>query len=297
MARRLSIWTLATLAVTALGIRSASADGLPTFTGNVANDFPIAPNNGVVEIVDHPMANGQSNPQHVAQASWITQQGWTTGFEMKDMRLMYDAKTDTLAVGLNYFGIAGNGSGNGNPNVTDPRVTAAGGVDPAHLGGDKSISVVIDPTNSGNPAIIAGVPADKTHAGPGIDGFTAAQYQSSGGGWAYSYGKALPQFTGNLAFDPSAAHPGFEFTIPNFSKIPGMDLSKGFSIGEFSGSQYLIVAGKDIMPLTHVIFPTSAAEIITPEPATLLSWSLGLGAAGLWSRRRRRSRAAAVSAA
>ena len=232
MVRRvLSIWTLAALAC--LGVRSASADGLPTFTGNVPNDFPIAPNNGVTEIVDHPMANGQSDPQHVAQSPWITQQGWTTGFEMKDMRLMYDAKTDTLAVGLNYFGIAGNGSGNGNPNVTDPRVTAAGGVDPPHLGGDKSITVVIDPTNSGTPAIVAGVPADKSHAGPGIDGFTVAQYQDSGNGWGYSYGKALPQFTGQLAFDPSAAHPGFEFTIPNFSKIPGIDLSKGFGIGVF----------------------------------------------------------------
>ena len=295
MARRvLSIWTLAVLAC--FGVRSASADGLPTFTGNVANDFPIAPNNGVTEIVDHPMANGLSDPNHVAQSPWITQQGWTTGFEMKDMRLMYDPKTDTLAVGLNYVGIAGNGSGNGNPMMTDPRVTAAGGVDPPHLGGDKSISVVIDPTNSGTPAIVAGVPADKTHAGPGIDGFTVAKYQDTGNGWGYSYGKALPQFTGQLAFDPSSAHPGIEFTITNFSKIPGLNLSKGFGIGSFSGSQFLIVAGKDIMPLTHVVLPTSAAEIVTPEPATLLSWSLGLGAAGLLARRRRRRDAVFVSA-
>lgn len=294
MVRRDStIWTLAVLAC--LGVRSASAGGLPTFTGNVANDFPIAPNNGVTVIVDHPMANGQSDPHHVAQSSWMTQEGWTTGFQMKDMRLMYDPKTDTLAVGLNYFGIAGNGSGNGNPLVTDPRVTAAGGVDPPHLGGDKSITVVIDPTNSGTPSIVAGVPADKAHAGPGLNGFTVAQYQDTGNGWGYSYGKALPQFTGQLAFDPSAAHPGFEFTITNFSKIPGMNLAKGFGIGSFSGSQYLIVAGKDIMPITRVVLPTSALEVVTPEPATSLSWSIGLGASALLARRRRR-RVAAESA-
>ena len=53
----------------------------------------------------------------------MTQAGLINGYVMKDIRLSYDAKTDTLAVGVNFYGIAGNtdGSPDGGTNPQDDR--------------------------------------------------------------------------------------------------------------------------------------------------------------------------------
>jgi hypothetical protein len=282
-------WRVALGVALALGaVRPAPAAGLPTFTGNVAQDFPTTPGSGVTVIP----VNASPTSTDVAQAAWMTQQGWVTGWAVKDVRLQYDPATDTMAVGVNTFSVAGNADGNGTPGVPDPRMSAAGGVDPAHLGGDKSITVGFDMTNSGTPTFVAGVPADKSKAGPGLDGFTVASYQSSGSGLQYSYGQALPNHTGQLAFDPSAAHPNFEFTISNFSKFPGFDPTKGFGITLFAGSAFDVVAGEEYVPLAKVAMPQSGSQTVnTPEPATLLAWS-AVGVLAL-ARSRRRPRAGA----
>ena len=84
-----------------------------------------------------------------------------------------------------------------------------------------------NPSNPPAPVIVAGVPGNKSQAGTGLDGFTVAKYAPAGGAGGRnhdlvtSFGKTLTSGMGNLAFDPSAAHPGFEFTITNFSKLLG----------------------------------------------------------------------------
>src|SRR5262249_6502152 len=130
--------------------------------------------------------------------------------------------------------IFGDADGNGNPGQASPQMAAQGGLNTAHLGGDKSIAIAFAPINPANPSqptapvVIAGVPADKSMVGSGtIDGFTVSQFMN-GAGLQHSFGQQLPQFTGNLAFDPSAAHPQLEFTIPNFSKIPGLNGLSGY---------------------------------------------------------------------
>jgi len=159
--------------------------------------------------------------------------------------------------------------------------------DPAHLGGDKSIALAIAPVNSSNvtqpgiPLVIAGVPADKTKAGAGIDGFTVSQYNAAyaSDGLGYQFGQTLPQFTGNLAYDPTPAHPEVEFTITNFSKIPGLNPANGFWIEAYAGSAVDGVAGEAGLAWTKV--PVNAAQQIpnTPEPTTWLAWTLVIGTA------------------
>ena len=125
-----------------------------------------------------------SNPLNIGQSQWITTNGWVSGWSIQDIRTNYDATTDTLYVGVNTFKNAKGqyapfGQANGDPTGTPT------GYDPAHLGGDKSIALAIAPVNPtnlsqpGTPVVIAGVPADKTIAGTGTDGFTVSQFNAS----------------------------------------------------------------------------------------------------------------------
>lgn len=278
--------TLATLAL--LAARPVSADAIQ-FTGNVENDFALTPGRGVVRVVDFATPDGSTDPGDVAQADWITAQGRTTGWNIKDLRLAYDNRTDTLQVGVSFFGIAGDADGNGDPGGADPRTSASGGIDLPNLGGRESISVGFDLRNRGVTDVIAGVPGDKSKAGPGIDGFTVASSTNSSrnANLAFSYGQTLTQHLGGLAFDPSAAHPDFEFTIANFSQLPNFDPTQGFSIRAFAGTPDDVVAGEDQVPWTRINFPRVDAQV--PEPATLLAWTVLIGGVA-WRRRGLRRR-------
>src|SRR5262249_18012099 len=129
--------------------------------------------------------------------------------------------------------------------------------------------------------IVAGVPADKSTAGPGTDGFNIAKFKETGVGIAYDYGATLHDQMGNLAFDPDKTHPGFEFTIKNFSQLPGYDPPNGFGVSVYAGTPDDVVAGEDTIPYTHI----SPAAI--PEPATWLGWSLATVGAVVGLRRAR----------
>jgi len=277
--RRLYTWNVALLIL--LGLNAPAANAAPIdFTGNVPNDFNPATNPGVV------VTPVSSNPLDIGQASWITANGWVSGWSIQDIRTYYNASTDTLDVGINTFknsqGVnAPFGQANGDPTGTPTSY------DPAHLGGDKSIAIAFAPVSTSNPSqpgtplAIAGVPADKTKVGAGIDGYTVSQYNAANAssGLGYQFGQTLPQFTGNLAYDPTPAHPQLEFTITNFSKIPGLDPSKGFWIAMYAGSAEDGVAGEAGLAWTQV--PITAAQQIpnTPEPTTWLAWTLIAGAA------------------
>jgi hypothetical protein len=281
--RRFCSWSFAILVSIGLGSSAALAAPIQ-FTGNVANDFPLT-NPSVFS------APVSSNPLNIGQSDWITNRGWISGWSIQDIRTSYDASSDTLSVGINTFKNAQGqyapfGQANGDPSGTPTSY------DPAHLGGDKSIALAFAPVNATNvsqpgaPVMIAGVPADKTTAGTGIDGFTVSQFDPSraSAGLAYSFGKSLPQNMGNLAFDPSPAHPQLEFTITNFSKIPGLDPSKGFWISAYAGSSLDGVAGEAYLAWSKI--PASAEQTI-PEPTTWLAWTMAACVAA-WRFRGRR---------
>jgi hypothetical protein len=285
--------------VALLGARSATAGpisataGPINFTGNVANDFNPATNPGVEIITD---SIHQNDPSHLAQPSWMTAAGLVSGWNIKNVALDYNAATDTMYVGVRTYGVAGNVDGNGTPGTPDPRLTAAGGTDPANFGGDKALAVAFapltgtfNPSKPPTPVIVAGISGDKaTQTGPGLDGFNVTKY--AGGttpgtvNLLTGFGKTLTAGLGNLAFDPSSAHPGFEFTITNFSKILGANPAKGLVVLTQDGSVNSVVTGKDQLVGTY---PTNEAQTI-PEPTTFLVWA-GL-AAGAMAWRDRRSR-------
>jgi len=277
-------WGLAALA--SCGTRLALAAPI-ALTGNVETDF--AATNPDVQIT-----KVSSDPMNIGQATAITNQGWISGWAIKDIRTSYNPATDTLAVGLDTFrnakglqSIVGDSDGNGDPGGASGIMAAAGGQDPAHLGGRKSVAVAFAPNGAGGPgtpgtpAVIAGVPANKAAAGPGLDGFSVAAYKGNDLGLAYNFGKNLPQYQGALAFDPSARHPGLEFTVDHFSKIPGLNPTNGFWISAYAGSPDDVIAGESALAATHV--PAIAEESI-PEPATILAWSLVVAGAGVRAR-------------
>jgi len=284
--RRLYTWNVALLIL--LGLHAPAANAAPIeFTGNVPNDFNPATNPGVV------VTPVSDNPLNIGQTAADTANGWVSGWSIQDIRTYYNASNDTLYVGIDTFKnpngqYAPFGQANGDPTGTPT------GDDPAHLGGDKSIAIAFapvsttNPSQPGTPLVIAGVPADKSQSGAGIDGFTVSKYNAATAvdGLGYQFGKTLPQNTGNLAFDPTPAHPQLEFTITNFSKIPGLNPSSGFWIEMYAGSA-MDQVGEAGLGWTMV--PVTAAQNI-PEPTTWLAWTLVAGAAACRFRGRIRER-------
>jgi len=280
------------IAVALLGARTVAAAPI-TFTGNVANDFNPQTNPGVVVITD---PTHENYPIHIAQPSWMTNSGLVSGWNIQDLRLSYNVATDTMSVGVNTYGVAGNVDGNGTPGIPDPRLTAAGGTDPANFGGDKSMAIGFAPltgtysiTNLPTPVIVAGIPGNKAQAGPGLDGFNVATYAPSGGSGTgnhdlvASFGTTITAGMGNLAFDPSLQHPGFEFTIANFSKITGINPANGLVVSVQDGSVNSVVTGKDSLVGTI----PEAQQI--PEPTTWMVWA-GMAGGLAWTRYRRSRR-------
>ncbi len=281
MLRPRSLGAPALACLVALAAQTAHADAM-RFTGDVERDFPIAPGNGVIALIDNPTPEGTSSPLDVAQSQSITDRGGMTGWNIKDLRLSYDAATDELHVGVNFFGIAGDADGDGNPGAS----STPGGRDEANLGGRESITVTIDTNLDGVPNVIAGIPAVKASNRAGIDFFQISEYRNSNQGDPFSFGQALAAHTGQLAFNPDAAHPDFEFTITSFTRLQGLNPANGFAIGAFAGTSEDIIAGEDDMPLTRISFPDPRPQV--PEPAAVLGWSLlAAGAAWRWRRSRR----------
>jgi hypothetical protein len=271
--------TLAALAFAAIGAAGARAD-ITAPTGN--------------NTIDTSTYNFRTDD--VGMASWMTSTGWN----INQIVVSYNWKTDTLNFDVKVTGIAGDADGNGDPGKADPRTIAAGGVDTAHLGGRKSFTIAFESVNAqghpGNPLAIAGVPEYKNQftSTAGLDGFRLAQYVPGSHGLSVSYGGPLSGgATGTLLYDPSAAHPDFEFQIKGFSKIPGVNLENGFFFSAFAGSPDDIVAGEKNIGWTKVAGFTPVPQL-APEPGSVVL--LGLGGLGLWLGRRtgaaRRSRSA-----
>ncbi len=255
--------------------RTASA-GAIQLTGNVENDFPIEPGNGVVVIVDNPDANGYSSPLDVAQHAAMP---GISGWNFKDLRLAYDDSSDTMSFGLNFWGIAGDADGDGIVGHNSMPF----GHDRPSLGGLEAIVVGLDLNLDGKVDVVAGVPANKPNVGKGTDHFTVAAYEHSPAGLAFSFGETLTDHLGALAFDPSAEHPDFQFTIDNFSKFEGLVPEDGFIVTAFAGAPDDVFAGEDYLSTTRIAFPGrdqgNVGEPVIPEPSTVLAWTLIAGGA------------------
>jgi hypothetical protein len=302
MVRRIA---LSFLILGAVGLGTKSADAGPiSFTGNVAQDFglvgnPTTATTSSISGVDVLMHS--TTPVHIAQPSWMTSEGLVSGWNINSIAVSYNATTDKLYVGVQTFGVAGNVDGNGTPGSPNSLLTAAGGSDPANFGGDKAMAIGIAPlptgaltaTNTPEPTIVAGISGNKAQAGTGLDGFNVAAYSANGSTGPYyqlatNFGATIG--TGSLAYDPSSSHPGFEFTINNFSKLLGYNPALGFVLSAQDGSVASVVTGKDYVVPTEVT-NLEAQKIgpTTPEPATWLAWTVVCGIGAAWKLRRSRT--------
>jgi len=215
------IGLLVTLAFTIPVIVAVPALGQPSLNGNVESDF-AGP--GVL-IISDPLGDVgmPDTPPGVS------------GWDMKDLRLSYSAAGDTMYVGINTFTILGDADGDGNPSVTSTYLSALGGTDVPNLGPLEAAAVYFDLNQDGIWDVIAGISAATDYSGWSVNVFTylsGPPYFSP----PLNFGTELLGHRGAISPNPDGAHPDLEFTITNWSTLPGHDASAGFKVGAFLGS-------------------------------------------------------------
>jgi len=164
-----------------------------------------------------------------------------TGWDMIDLRLAYDGAHDTMYVGINVETILGDADGDGDPGVTSTYLSDMGGTDHPDLGSSETAAVYFDLDQDGTYDVIAGIGGTTDYYGFSVNVFTGFFYPP------YNFGTALPAHTGTISPNPDAAHPDLEFTIENWSSLPGHDDAPGFCVGAFLGSLEDAGIGEDFL--------------------------------------------------
>ncbi|MCA9538513.1 MAG: hypothetical protein KC620_06465 [Myxococcales bacterium] len=237
MRRRPGLTWACALSTLYFGLGAAFAQPIG-FTGDVEADFaPGAP--GVIVLADPAGVDVGMPLQFPA--------GQISGNDIKDVRLSYDAATDTLYVGVNTYGIAGDVDGDGNPGGSSLTLLDLGGFDLPDLSGTEALTVQFDIDQNGTFDVIAGVSA----ANADIDDFSVNVFAGSPFAPGVSFGAPLPAYVGTVFGSPDAAGPDFEFTLVNFSGLLGRsanDTSARFGINAFMGSFGDAGIGEDFAP-------------------------------------------------
>lgn len=189
----------------------------PTFTGNAAADFT---GSTVVKVDDTEADVGMPAPDFGPDAR--------SGWDIRAVYLDYDPATDILYVGIDCVMICGDADGDGDPNVTGPILGkpvgngGLGGTDVANFGRGESIALLIDTNNDftgtgGNFEVVIGVRNSDELAA-----FGAYQYTGNLNNALrdQSWGAKLPNVA-TLFASTSPTVPDLEFTVENFSTLPG----------------------------------------------------------------------------
>ena len=156
--------------------------------------------------------------------------GTFSGWDITGLQLTYDGATDTLRVRINARTILGDADGDGGPGVASAWLAANGGSDIPNLGSSEAAAVFFDLNQDGNYDVIAGISGSTDYYGFSVNEFSGFFCP------AYSFDTPLPGNTGSISPNPSAISPYLEFTIVNWSTLPGHDGSPGFCVGAYLGS-------------------------------------------------------------
>ncbi len=224
----------------------------PTFTGDVEADFPDT-DPDVIIIEDAAPVGDVGVPSDAS---------FTSGWDMRDVRVYYDAATDELFVGMNFDGVGGDANGDGDPNSGLITNTTAGGTDVADFGIDEAFSVIFDIDQDGIPDLIAGV-----HDFTDISGFavaTASDRALRAPESDLSYVTVLPGNTGVVPNNTSLMSPDIEFSITDFSTIVPGDTSPSFALSAFAGSFADGGIGEEFVSAQRTF---TTVELFTPAPA------------------------------
>ncbi len=173
--------------------------------------------------------------------------GTISGNDVEDVRLSYDAASDTLYVGFNTYGIAGDVDGDGDAGNTSATLAGIGGADMPDFGGTESFALLIDVDEDGAFDVIAGV-----SGATDLGGFTVAEFSGSPFAPGFAFGMPLFDHIGAVYGSPDAAGPDIEFTILDFSTLladqGALDASASFGINAFVGSFGDAGIGEDFTP-------------------------------------------------
>ena len=156
--------------------------------------------------------------------------GTVSGWDMTALHLAYNQTSDIMYVGIHTNGIIGDVDGNGDPATASAWLTTNGGSDLADLGSSETIAVYFDLDRDGTYDVIAGISGTTDYDGFSVNTFTGAFFPP------YNFGAALPDNIGEKSPNPSATYPDFEFTVTNWTALPGHDGDPGFCVGVFLGS-------------------------------------------------------------
>lgn len=278
MRLRKLITTAAVLALVFITLAMTRGDitAAPTFTGDAPADFIGA---------DVIMLNDREFPD-VGLPRGYYSDTVISGFDIRAVYLEYDPATDVMYVGIDCFVICGDADGDGDPDAAGPVLGEStsngglGGTDAPRFGDGESFGLLFDTNNdydvlaqTGGFEVVIGVSEDVD-----TDGIAAYTFEGEigeqliGDTWV----TALPN-TITLFAAPSADMPDLEFTIADFSTLPGLPTqaeglppfqvhaAMGSSVDDGIGEDY---APDQTNPIVITPSPTPTSTFVPTVPST-----------------------------
>lgn len=246
-------WRAVLLVFSALFIFGGSlAD--PAFTGNASLDFSGP---GVFRF-DDPCGRDVGMPPAFPEES-------TSGWDVKSLYFFYNRTTDVMQVGIDFYGVAGDADGDGDPGSTGPVLENQLGVDEPDLNGTEAVVLILDTDLDGRYDVAVGV-----NGTAGLRDFGAYRFVGRKYAPALGFGERLSPDPAALFVSPDASCPDFEFAIERFSKLPGFTFVPfepfSFRFEAFAGSFCDDGIGDDLVP-----GPNGAVATFLPDSGTRFS--------------------------
>ncbi|MEZ4727835.1 MAG: sortase [Caldilineaceae bacterium] len=251
---QISLASAVVLAILWVMIQLNHSYAAPTFTGDAAADF-TGPN--VIRIDDRSTPDvGLPHPAFPTTT--------ISGFDIRALYLEYEEATDTMYVGIDCFGICGDTDGDGDPGGTSTTLADLGGEDVPEFGPGESFGLLIDTDNDysasgGDFDVVIGVRDDDDLSQIGAFAYTGLIGEEMVNEvWGDRLANPVVLFQ-----SPSATAPDLEFSIANFSTLPG------FTPGQLPQS-YQLHSGMGALGVDDGIgedyLPDQTAVVITPTP-------------------------------
>jgi LPXTG-site transpeptidase (sortase) family protein len=236
----------------------APIGAVPAFTGDAPVDFT---GSNVIKLDDPSSAPGVPDVGLPVQFPTTTISGW----DINAVYLEYDHGTDTLYVGIDCFVICGDADSDGDPGTSGPILSSLQGSDLANFASTEAVTVLFDTDNDfmgngqGDFEAVVGVSSTQD-----VTAFGAYNFTGTPGNPSFGFSTPLSN-TVVLFQNPSAAAPDLEFSIANFSTLPGFTFTPGeaftFKVNIFMGSLEDDGIGEDFMP-----GPNSSIPVQPPPP-------------------------------
>ncbi|MFA7331400.1 MAG: T9SS type A sorting domain-containing protein [Candidatus Delongbacteria bacterium] len=202
------------------------------FTGVVPTDF-----NGT-DVVSVPDPLGD-----VSVPTFNAPPGTVPGWDMTGASFELNRTTGVLAVGLDFFGVAGDADGDGIDGFTSPWLAQNGGADYADLANSEAICIAFDFDQDGTYDVIAGDSFFGTATGIGVSAFSYLPF-----GLPTCFGAPLPANYGGHFYSPFLASPDFEIALSNFGDFEDLNATTiCFNFQVFAGANWDDGIGEDVI--------------------------------------------------